>query len=416
MPNIPNEFGVPEDNDWLIEEDTTRNDALVETAAEVASRAITPEVESQLETEPQSQTMKQGSEDEHSFDDFELPKLDEDDVLAKVVNEPDESQLEQKLSDGAETFEFDAPELPGHGEDEAVADAFADKPTSLTSFSPQGEEQDVLHELFSNPQGFGHADDISDAEDSELASFTQSDESLNTGHSGLNTGPSESNSMPAAVQDERLEDFADFEETALADLLEEDVQDSVNNMFDKPLDATSIDSAGLDIDAMLDVGGEDWKGFNLRPEQQSSIHHDIPDDQQDIWASAERQAEPKIRQENWAQQDNLTESPSHRDSQYMTIDQLMAQVEQEGEEVMNPDDKELKLDVGLNEFPDVIGDIGNFDVDSNAEAADKLDLAKIYIEMSDPQGAIKLLEEAIVDGSDDIRREAKSLIDALNGR
>jgi pilus assembly protein FimV len=36
--------------------------------------------------------------------------------------------------------------------------------------------------------------------------------------------------------------------------------------------------------------------------------------------------------------------------------------------------------------------------------------------MSDSQGAIKLLEEAIVDGSDDIRREAKNLIDTLNGR
>ncbi|ARC91610.1 hypothetical protein B6A42_05080 [Vibrio coralliilyticus] len=36
--------------------------------------------------------------------------------------------------------------------------------------------------------------------------------------------------------------------------------------------------------------------------------------------------------------------------------------------------------------------------------------------MNDAQGAIKLLEEAIVDGSDEIRREAKNLIDAINGR
>ena len=56
------------------------------------------------------------------------------------------------------------------------------------------------------------------------------------------------------------------------------------------------------------------------------------------------------------------------------------------------------------------------DVDDNSEAAGKLDLAKIYIEMNDPEGAIKLLEEAIVDGSDEIRREAKNLIDTINGR
>ncbi|MEZ8235642.1 FimV/HubP family polar landmark protein, partial [Vibrio splendidus] len=452
-------------------------DALTEAdaEAEVIPEPVTPAVETQLDAEPQAETAPQveateqaevlGQEDEFSFDDFELPEFGEEDALAEVVSEPDEAQLEQDLAPEAEKFEFDdldLPEydeesakadsvlddieqssaepvaeeegvefdeldLPEYGEDEAISDAFAEKPTPLTSFSPQGEEQDALHDLFSNPQSFSHADDfsdtegfsdeagVSDAEEPELAAFAQPDDSPSSS-SGLNSTPLESNSAPTAVQDEPLEGFDDFDETALAELLSEDVQDSVDNMFEKPLDATSIDSAGLDIDAMLEVGGEDWKGFNLAPEQQSSMHNGVPDDQQEIWASAEKQAEPKIKEENWGQQDNLTESGNSRDKQYMTIDELMAQVEQEGEEAINPDDEELKLDVGLNEFPDVIGDIGNYDVDNNAEAAGKLDLAKIYIEMSDSQGAIKLLEEAIVDGSDDIRREAKNLIDTLNGR
>ncbi|SBT12074.1 FimV/HubP family polar landmark protein [Vibrio celticus] len=522
MPEIiPNEFGVPQDDDWLIEDEASEpevlaetdvtpelvtpvaepqldaepqveatpqaevaeqaevlgqeseeefsfddfelpefgeEDALAEADAESTSEAATPDIDSQpsVESQPtaepqleaalQAETAKPESEEEFSFDDFELPEFGEEDALAEVVSEPDEAQLEQDLAPDTEKFEFDdldLPEydeesakadsvlddieqsnaepvaedqgvefdefdLPEYGEDEAISDAFAEKPTPLTSFSPQGEEQDALHDLFSNPQSYSQADDFSNAEDSEPAGFSQPEQSL--------SAASEPNSTPAAVQDEPLEGFDDFDETALAELLSEDVQDSVDNMFDKPLDATSIDSAGLDIDAMLEVGGEDWKGFNLAPEQQSSMHNDVPDDQQEIWASAEQQAEPKIKEENWAQQDNLTESGNSRDKQYMTIDELMAQVEQEGEEVINPDDEELKLDVGLNEFPDVIGDIGNYDVDSNAEAAGKLDLAKIYIEMSDSQGAIKLLEEAIVDGSDDIRREAKNLIDSLNGR
>ncbi|TKF23415.1 FimV/HubP family polar landmark protein, partial [Vibrio kanaloae] len=522
MPEIiPNEFGVPEDDDWLVEGETPAPEAeadvtpepavepqldaepqptaepkaeaapQVEVApqTEVAEQAseeefsfddfdlpefgeeealadvdveVTPEpaVEPQLDAEPQqtaepqveaipqvenapqTEVADQASEDEFSFDDFELPEFGEEDALAEVASEPDEAQLEQDLSGGTEKFEFDDLELPEYdeesakadsvlddieqssaepvaedtgvefdeldlpeyGEDEAISDAFAEQTTPLTSFSPQGEEQDALHDLFSNPQSFDYADALSDVESSK-ASFTQPDESLNAS--------SEPGSTPKAVQDEPLEDF---DETALAELLSEDVQTTVDNMFDKPLDTTSIDSAGLDIDAMLEVGGEDWKGFNLAPEQQSSMHKNVPDDQQEIWASAEQQAEPKVKEENWGQQDNLTESGRGRDKPYMTIDELMAQVEQEGEEATNPDDEELKLDVGLNEFPDVIGDIGNFDVDSNAEAAGKLDLAKIYIEMSDSQGAIKLLEEAIVDGSDDIRREAKNIIDKLNGR
>ncbi|WP_415679592.1 FimV/HubP family polar landmark protein [Vibrio diazotrophicus] len=94
----------------------------------------------------------------------------------------------------------------------------------------------------------------------------------------------------------------------------------------------------------------------------------------------------------------------------------MAQVENDDGSTLNLDNEELKLDVGLNEFPDVIGDVGDIDVDSNSEAAGKLDLAKIYIEMNDDKGAIKLLEEAIVDGSDEIRQQAKHLIDVINGR
>ncbi|MEZ9339986.1 FimV/HubP family polar landmark protein, partial [Vibrio splendidus] len=466
------DFELPEFN----EEDALA-EADAEADVEVIPEPVVPAVDSQLDAEPQVESAPQvdateqaevpgqDSEEEFSFDDFELPEFNEEDALAEVVSEPDEAQLEQDLAPEAEKFEFDdldLPEydeesakadsvlddieqssaepvaeeegvefdeldLPEYGEDEAISDAFAEKPTPLTSFSPQGEEQDALHDLFSNPQSFSHADDFSDtesfsgeagfsdAEEPELAAFAQPDHSPSSS-SGLNSTPLESNSAPTAVQDEPLEGFDDFDETALAELLSEDVQDSVDNMFEKPLDATSIDSAGLDIDAMLEVGGEDWKGFNLAPEQQSSMHVGVPDDQQEIWASAEKQAEPKIKEENWGQQDNLTESGNSRDKQYMTIDELMAQVEQEGEEAINPDDEELKLDVGLNEFPDVIGDIGNYDVDNNAEAAGKLDLAKIYIEMSDSQGAIKLLEEAIVDGSDDIRREAKNLIDTLNGR
>ncbi|MEZ9126727.1 FimV/HubP family polar landmark protein, partial [Vibrio splendidus] len=466
------DFELPEFN----EEDALA-EADAEADVEVIPEPVTPAVEPQLDAEPQAETapkieaqeqaevLGQEGEDEFSFDDFELPEFGEEDALAEVVSEPDEAQLEQDLAPEADKFEFDdldLPEydeesakadsvlddieqssaepvaeeegvefdeldLPEYGEDEAISDAFAEKPTPLTSFSPQGEEQDALHDLFSNPQSFSQADDFSDTEgfsgeagfsdteEPELTAFAQPDDSPSSS-SGLNSTPLESNSAPTAVQDEPLEGFDDFDETALAELLSEDVQDSVDNMFEKPLDATSIDSAGLDIDAMLEVGGEDWKGFNLAPEQQSSMHNGVPDDQQEIWATAEKQAEPKIKEENWGQQDNLTESGNSRDKQYMTIDELMAQVEQEGEEAINPDDEELKLDVGLNEFPDVIGDIGNYDVDNNAEAAGKLDLAKIYIEMSDSQGAIKLLEEAIVDGSDDIRREAKNLIDTLNGR
>ncbi|WP_198594248.1 hypothetical protein, partial [Vibrio lentus] len=59
MPEIiPNEFGVPEDDDWLIEEDTAKQETLAQTD-EVAEEPVVPAVaslldaETQLDVEPQ---------------------------------------------------------------------------------------------------------------------------------------------------------------------------------------------------------------------------------------------------------------------------------------------------------------------------------------------------------------------------
>ncbi|EMD77607.1 hypothetical protein C408_3932 [Vibrio diabolicus E0666] len=211
--------------------------------------------------------------------------------------------------------------------------------------------------------------------------------------------------QPTATEGEPLSDLDD--ESSMANLLAEDASSEV---FEGQLDSDTIASAGMDFETMLDVG-DDWDGFKPAADSVSSTE-DVPEDQRDVWNSSDALSQPEIAQENWAEQSNLDDFDPKK-NQFMTIDELMAQVDKEGGEF---EEEDLKLDVGLNEFPDVIGEIGDVDVDSNAEAAGKLDLAKIYLEMNDSQGAIKLLEEAIVYGEDDIRREAKSLIDAINGR
>jgi pilus assembly protein FimV len=202
----------------------------------------------------------------------------------------------------------------------------------------------------------------------------------------------------------------EFNESTFDELLSEDETQPASFSFDTPIDETTSDSAGMDIDAMLEIG-EDWNGFSLSEDQQAEISDDIPEDEQDVWSQDNQPEQAQILDENWEDQPDLDEF-NPQDNKYRTIDELMAEVEsEEAQEI----DEELKLDVGLNDFPDVIGDIGSgHDVDANSEAAGKLDLAKIYLEMNDAQGARKLLEEAIVDGSDEIRREAKNLIDVID--
>ncbi|MHC6526714.1 FimV/HubP family polar landmark protein, partial [Vibrio proteolyticus] len=328
---IPNEFGVPQDDDWLFDE---------------TPAAIEPEA-SATDTAPEPIELS----------DEELPEYDETSALAD--SDDVESAAPAEPNDSSEPAEYDLNDLPEYDEDQALADVSEDQPISP---EPAADEQDALFAAFQS-------------------------------------GVDAQSQTPSADQEQTLNE-----------LLAE--SDTPEFNFEQPIDATLTDSAGMDIDAMLEAGGEDWNGFSLSPEQQAQIPDEIPEDEQGIWNT--QTAQPQVQDENWANQEQLTDFDP-KSSQYKTIDELMAEMDM-GQDQLALDEEELKLDVGLNEFPDVIGDIGDDDVDANAEAAGKLDLAKIYMEMNDASGAKKLLEEAIVDGSDDIRREAKHLIDVINAQ
>ncbi|WP_331397438.1 FimV/HubP family polar landmark protein, partial [Vibrio sinaloensis] len=295
----------------------------------------------------------------------------EEDALVDMASEPEmpaaeQADVEPSAEPADETIELDELDLPEYDEQDALADMFSESSEEL---SEQDDETSF------------NLDDI------ELPDLEDATESVE--------GFSES----------------EFDVQAFDELLSDTEENQTASFsFDNPIDATTSDSAGMDIDAMLEVGGEDWNGFTLSDDQQAQISDDIPEEEQDIWSQENLPEQAQVLDENWEDQQSLDDF-NPRENQFRTIDELMAEVD--AEEAQEIDDS-LKLDVGLNDFPDVIGDIGSEDVDSNAEAAGKLDLAKIYMEMNDAQGAKKLLEEAIVDGSDEIRREAKRLIDDIN--
>nr|WP_158161009.1 FimV/HubP family polar landmark protein [Vibrio mimicus] len=377
----------------------TEEEALADAVQEPAS-------ESELEPsiEPESD-----EDDFVALDELELPEYTEEEALADAVQEPaSESELEPSIEPESDEDDFvalDELELPEYTEEDALADAFQE-PASESALEPSIEPE-------------SDEDDFVALDELELPEYTEEDALADAAQESV-PEQAHANELqePQPTQTVEPADVAQtvskqaFDEETLQDWLSERPESEVPFSFDRPLDAQTIDSAGMDIDAMLQMGGEDWNGFHLTPDQQAQLSDDVPEEEQDIWAS--ETPEPQAKQENWGSQDDLLDFDPQRDG-YMTIDELMAQVESE-EQVLNPDEEELKLDVGLDEFPDVIGDIRDIDVDSGAEAAGKLDLAKIYIEMNDEKGAIKLLEEAIVDGDDEIRQQAKRLIDVLNGR
>ncbi|TXZ71042.1 aspartate-semialdehyde dehydrogenase [Vibrio cholerae] len=418
----------------------TEEDALADAHLEPAAES---EVEPELE-------LASDLEEEEAFtelDELDLPEYTEEDALADAQLEPAaESEVEPELElasdlEEEEAFtELDELDLPEYTEEDALADAqlepaaeaevepeleLASEPAAEEAFTelneldlPEYTEEDALADAQLEPSVESEVEpELGDgtetlAQETESDALVADEDLLASVESAVDEVQPE---LLGATQDvpptQSLANKA-FDEEALHDWLSDNPDGEKPFSFDRPLDAKTIDSAGMDIDAMLQMGGEDWNGFHLTPDQQAQLPDDVPEDEQAIWAS--ETPEPQAKPENWGSQEDLLDFDPQRDG-YMTIDELMAQVESE-EQGLNPDEEELKLDVGLDEFPDVIGDIRDIDVDSGAEAAGKLDLAKIYIEMNDEKGAIKLLEEAIVDGDDEIRQQAKRLIDVLNGR
>ncbi|EOW9180428.1 polar hub landmark protein HubP [Vibrio cholerae] len=372
----------------------TEEDALADAQLESVTES---EVEPELELASDLEEKEAFTE----LNELDLPEYTEEDALADAQLEPvAESEVEPELDlasdlEEEEAFtELNELDLPEYTEEDALADAQLE-PSVESEVEPElGDGTETL------------------AQETESDTLVADEDLLASVESAVDEVQPE---LLGATQDvpptQSLANKA-FDEEALHDWLSDNPDGEKPFSFDRPLDAKTIDSAGMDIDAMLQMGGEDWNGFHLTPDQQAQLPDDVPEDEQAIWAS--ETPEPQAKPENWGSQEDLLDFDPQRDG-YMTIDELMAQVESE-EQGLNPDEEELKLDVGLDEFPDVIGDIRDIDVDSGAEAAGKLDLAKIYIEMNDEKGAIKLLEEAIVDGDDEIRQQAKRLIDVLNGR
>nr|WP_045624777.1 FimV/HubP family polar landmark protein [Vibrio parahaemolyticus] len=487
---VENEFGVPQEEDWLLDD-------------------VEPEAENKLEQEPVAATSTDVDEDEFNFDELELPEFDEDDALASMAGEPDlpeaevqaaaptvdaeedfnfdelelpefdeedalasmagepelpeaEVQTAEPTADAEEEFNFDELELPEFDEEDALASMAAEpelpeaevqtaEPTADAEEEfnfddlelPEFDEEDALASMTAEPElpesereaaaPAAEAEEEFNFDDTELPEFSEEDaiaamaEASPSSESEVAPKPIlqadndhdalfevfAQNSFDQEVEQPTVIEFPseldDFDESTMANLLADEPSAEA---FDGKLDSDTIASAGMDFETMLDVG-DDWDGFKPASDMpEPSVTEEVPEDQQEVWSSSEALTQPEIAQENWAEQEDLDDFDPKK-NQFMTIDELMAQVDKEGGEF---EEQELMLDVGLNEFPDVIGDIGDVDVDTNAEAAGKLDLAKIYLEMNDPQGAIKLLEEAIVYGEDDIRREAKNLIDTINGR
>ncbi|HIF9186343.1 TPA: FimV/HubP family polar landmark protein [Photobacterium damselae] len=219
-----------------------------------------------------------------------------------------------------------------------------------------------------------------------------------------------------------------------------------------------VESAGLDMAALLtdpDLGLADAERDGLL----AHVHNDTQDDdgldsdEQALWHQVSQ--DPSLENEDWSQQpslakddiDSVIESIEHelepaqekgaykafqqaeeltlpeagselisvaqdpKPHSFISIDELMKETQGDGSALAQElDAQPLKLDVGLDEFPDVLTNIAHTDVDDHSELASKLDLAKAYLEMNDKEGAIELLEEVTAKADGAVKAEAEKLL------
>ncbi|MEZ9625956.1 FimV/HubP family polar landmark protein [Aliivibrio fischeri] len=385
------------ENTEALEEDTLNEDDLDSLLADDESLLDLDEESVDLDVLNEDEALNENSEDAFSFDEeleseveetevSELAEPTESEVIAEDVTEEtvtpevestealeeddlDEATLDSLLADDENLLDLDeeSVELTELTDDEDDNDFSLDDfvEQNATDFSQKSEEESSVSEL--DLDGDEEEQDtkfdglsIEDA----LAALGDDDNEIDDSAFNLDSTEEETEIAPSREEFNFTSQVSDEEKEAL----------------------THLDSAGLDIDSMLEDGGSDWSGFSL--DGHSNTESDLED-------------------EDWSEQPNVENDP-HGENRFLSIEALIAETEKGDKNDFEEED--LNLDVGLDEFPDMLGNVAEHDVDVNSDAQSKLDLAKAYIEMSDDKGALELLEDVLRSDDVSLKIEAEKLM------
>ena len=196
------------------------------------------------------------------------------------------------------------------------------------------------------------------------------------------------------------DDFADLEGIAdLDDDLDLNLDMDETLTIDEPEDIskeTSDDELSLDLDMdleSLDTSDNADDGLSL--------------DMSDLTLEMEEDVKPEVA----AEPEVVAEPEAAMDLGDLTLEIEDDTADSSTEEASFDPGDEIELDVDeMLGDADAAEDDGILGMD---EVATKLDLAKAYIDMGDPDGARAILDEVLTEGNDDQQSEAKGLIDQL---
>ncbi len=92
------------------------------------------------------------------------------------------------------------------------------------------------------------------------------------------------------------------------------------------------------------------------------------------------------------------------------LELLSGDLEEEIDEQPDADELNLSDELAVKEEEEAV-----LDLDSTDEITTKLDLARAYVDMGDEDGAKSILEEVVIEGSDEQKQQAQELLGTLSG-
>lgn len=211
------------------------------------------------------------------------------------------------------------------------------------------------------------------------------------------------------------------------DAVDKDLDFDLPSAEPKPAPAAMEADDSLDFD--LDIGGETGTGAAAVPESSTDMDFDLDlgsvgdetADGENIFGASvsspqeEEFAVPESGGESTQSEFDkaLEELSAYVDTNIPAGDAGDSVSPEEGAGELNLDEFSFDKDTGGLGGDEDFGSAGEEDEESLGEIGTKLDLARAYIDMGDPDGARSILEEVVADGDAEQKKEAQELIDQL---
>ncbi|WP_024606168.1 MULTISPECIES: FimV/HubP family polar landmark protein [unclassified Pseudoalteromonas] len=317
--------------------------------------------------------------EDESFDDDLLQEINDGiDSVEPVSIEEDTKPL--NLDEVQETLESELPftpeELQGDdldGEAQGVASSQAEQDLSnalsenndLDNLEDDFDDEILIEDDFSDLDVEFDEDTLEQALTDELSDEQQ--EQTNAEHEAQLTNSDEAGSTDISSDDELDEEF-------MSNLTQTDF-DSLLSELAEPEGLSAEDSSEFDVD------------FD------SLLKEDLEED------DSLTTKEPLVESSDIEQLDN---------DEFVDIDSLLE--ESEEAELEHEPYTDVNMDVGLSEFDALLAGDNPTDVDAESGGySAKLDLARAYIEIDDFDSALKVIEDVINKGPEEVQEEALSL-------